>query len=82
MPFNWFKKSAPETKSVPLSDPLAAQFFAFGPTVSGNTIGPANALKVPAVSCAVALISETIGALPFKLYDRDSREAQTGFPAY
>ncbi len=39
-------------------------------------------MRVPAVACAVALISETVGALPAKLYSRDTKAAVPTHPAY
>lgn len=39
-------------------------------------------MRVPAVACAVSLISEPIGALLVKLYDRDTKDALTDHPAY
>ncbi|SIS57002.1 HK97 family phage portal protein [Phaeovulum vinaykumarii] len=39
-------------------------------------------MRVPAVACAVALIAETVGALPAKLFERDGRESVTDHPAY
>ncbi|MCF8483823.1 MAG: phage portal protein [Rhodobacteraceae bacterium] len=39
-------------------------------------------MQVPAVMCAVSLISETVGTLPAKLFDRQTRQALTDHPAY
>ena len=39
-------------------------------------------MKVPAVACAVSLIAETVGSLPAKVYDRDTRETAKAHPAY
>ncbi|WP_370213461.1 phage portal protein [Roseovarius sp.] len=71
-----------EQKAVTLTDPEAFGLFGAVPTASGISIGPGNALRVPAVACAVSLISETIGALPAKVYERDEKAAQTEHPAY
>ncbi|MDO6754711.1 phage portal protein [Phaeobacter inhibens] len=71
-----------EQKALTLTDPDALALFGAVPTSSGLSIGPSNAMRVPAVACAVSLISETIGALPVKLYDRDSKEALADHPAY
>ncbi|OWU84459.1 HK97 family phage portal protein [Oceanicola sp. 22II-s10i] len=62
-----------EKKSVTLTDPAALALFGVVPTTTGLSIGPGNALRVPAVACAVSLISETIGALPAKLYQRETK---------
>lgn len=62
--------------------PDALTLFGAIPTTTGLSIGPGNAMRVPAVACAVSLISETIGALPVKLYDRDTKDALTDHPAY
>lgn len=66
-----------ERKSIPLSDPVVAEFFGALPTASGVSITPHTALRVPAVLQAVRLIAETVGSLPCKLYrDTDgSKEA-------
>jgi HK97 family phage portal protein len=71
-----------EEKALTLTDPDALTLFGAVPTSSGLTIGPGNALCVPAVACAVSLISETIGALPVKLHDRATKDALTDHPAY
>ncbi|WP_424976822.1 phage portal protein [Leisingera sp. S232] len=71
-----------EQKALTLTDPDALALFGAVPTASGVTVSPSNAMRVPAVACAVGLISETIGALPFKLYDRETKEAQKDHPAY
>jgi HK97 family phage portal protein len=39
-------------------------------------------MRVPAVSAAVGLIAETVGNLPVKLHDRDTRVALKEHPAY
>ena len=73
---------APEQKALTLTDPEAFSLFGAVPTTSGISIGPRNAMRVPAVACAVSLISETIGALPAKVYDRDDKSALTDHPAF
>ncbi|MFS4582880.1 hypothetical protein [Phaeobacter sp. C3_T13_0] len=65
-----------EQKALTLTDPDALAQLGAVPTTSGLSIGPGNAMRVPAVACAVSLISETVGALSVKLYDRDSKEAR------
>jgi len=72
----------PEAKALTLTDPEAFSLFGAVPTSSGIHVGPGNAMRVPAVACAVSLISETIGALPAKVYDRADKSALTDHPAY
>lgn len=71
-----------EEKALTLTDPGALTLFGVLPTATGLSVGPGNAMRVPAVNCAVSLISETIGALPVKLYDRASKDTLTDHPAY
>lgn len=71
-----------EEKSLSLTDPEVFPIFGVTPTASGVSVGPSNAMRVPAVNCAVSLISETIGDLPFKLYGRASKEARMDHAAY
>ncbi|WP_170760414.1 phage portal protein [Ruegeria lacuscaerulensis] len=71
-----------EEKALTLTDPDALTLFGVLPTATGVSVGPSNAMRVPAVNCAVSLISETIGALPVKLYDRASKDTLTDHPAY
>jgi phage portal protein BeeE len=72
----------PEAKALTLTDPEAFSLFGAVPTASGLSIGPGNAMRVPAVACAVSLISETIGALPAKVYDRADKSALINHPAF
>ncbi|NVO55104.1 phage portal protein [Rhodobacteraceae bacterium B1Z28] len=71
-----------DEKALTLTDPDVFPLFGVTPTASGLSVGPSNAMRVPAVNCAVSLISETIGALPVKLYDRASKDTLTDHPAY
>ncbi|WP_037317189.1 phage portal protein [Ruegeria halocynthiae] len=71
-----------EEKALTLTDSDALTLFGVSPTATGLSVGPGNAMRVPAVNCAVSLISETIGALPVKLYDRASKSTLTDHPAY
>lgn len=85
MPFQKIKTAlgfSIEQKALTLTDPDALTLFGAIPTTTGLSIGPGNAMRVPAVACAVSLISETIGALPVKLYDRDTKDALTDHPTY
>lgn len=71
-----------EQKAFTLTSPDAYGLFAGLPVRSGVTVNSATALRVPAVAAAVGLISEACGNLPFKLHDRDTREAQKDHAAY
>lgn len=77
---NLFGKA--ETKSIKLNDSEAFALFGSVPTASGIHVSGNSALRVPAVACAVALIAETCGTLPFKLYSREDKQADTAHPAY
>jgi HK97 family phage portal protein len=52
------------------------------PTASNIEVSAASALRVPAVSCAVGIISEKIGDLPAKLYKQGTKETAREHPAY
>ena len=82
MGLRFWRKQPAETKSIGLADPAALELFGAVPTSAGIQVGPGNALRVPAVSGAVGLISETAGSLPVKLYDRQSRTVETSHPAH
>lgn len=71
-----------EEKALTLTDADALTLFGALPTASGVSTGPGNATRVPAVACATGLISETIGAIPVKLYDRAGKTALTDHRAY
>jgi HK97 family phage portal protein len=73
---------ATEQKSVTLTDPEAFGLFGVQPVASGVNVTAQSALRVPSVACAIGLISETCGALPFKLHDREARTAIKDHPAY
>lgn len=75
-------RNSPDQKALTLTDPLAWELFGASPTGTGIHVSAHSALKVPAVACAVALIAETIGTLPAKLYSRDDKSAVTDHPAY
>lgn len=51
-------------------------------SASGINVTPRNATEVPAVNCAVGIISEKAGDLPAKLYHRETRVAAKEHPAY
>jgi HK97 family phage portal protein len=71
-----------EEKSVSLTDPEAFGLFGAVATTSGINVGPGNALRVPAVACAVSLISETVGSLPVKLFQDADKSTAREHPAY
>ncbi|MFG6081395.1 phage portal protein [Paracoccus litorisediminis] len=77
-----FGQGATESKSFTLTSPEAYGLFGGVPVRSGVTVTSATALRVPAVAAAVGLIAEACGNLPFKLHDRDTREAQKEHPTY
>lgn len=55
------------------------------PGAAGEAVSASTALRVPAVACAVGLISEAVGTLPVKAFVRGSdgaREAAPEHPAY
>jgi HK97 family phage portal protein len=58
--------------------------FGATPTLSGASVTPESALRVPAVRAAVEAISTTAGTLPVKLYCRNgsAKEVDTTHPAY
>ena len=72
----------PETKALTLTDPAAFDLFGMSPTATGIYVSGNSALRVPAVACAVALISETIGAMPAKVHLSDTKEAAKDHAAY
>jgi len=78
----FFGQGVTESKAFTLTSPEAYSLFAGAPVRSGVTVTSSTALRVPAVAAAVGLISEACGNLPFKLHDRDTREAQKDHPAY
>eukprot|EP01035_Chromulina_nebulosa_P062159 gene62159-85005_t len=69
-------------KSLSLSDPGISSLFGVLPTLSNIEVGPGNAMRVPAVSCAVSLIAETAGSLPVKLYKSADKATAREHPAY
>lgn len=76
---------ASDTKSVPLNDPLALQIFGSeAETIAGPAIGPASAMRVPAVASAVNLIASATGTLPAKLFfsGTGGKRVAEGHPAY
>lgn len=73
-----------EAKSASLIDPSPELLEIFGaiPSITGEGVGPATAMRVPAVACAVGLIAETVGTLPIKLFRHGTKEALPDHPAY
>lgn len=71
-----------DTKSLGLTDPGILEIFGASPSASGIHVSAAAAMRVPAVACAVALISESIGSLPCKVFDSATKETAKTHPAY
>ena len=62
-PRKWF-----ETKSsYDLSDPRLQEIFGQAPTLSGVSVGPESALRVPVVNAAIRTIAESIASLPMNI---------------
>ena len=59
-----------ETKSATLTDPASFPIFGSIPTISGRSIGPAEAMRCAPVRAAAILISESVGATSFKVFER------------
>lgn len=74
--------SREEQKSVTLTDPLAYELFGGVSTASNIEVGPASAMRVPAVACAVGIISEKVGDLPAKLFKQGTKETARNHAAY
>jgi phage portal protein BeeE len=72
----------PEAKALNLTNPATFEIMGGVITSTGFAISAQSAMRVPAVACAVALISETVGTLPVKLHDRDTKAAAKDHPAY
>lgn len=71
-----------ETNSVSLSDPLALELFGITPTAPNIQVGPMSAMSVPAVACAVGIISEKVGDLPAKLFKQGKKDTARRHAAY
>lgn len=71
-----------EAKAFTLTSPEIFPIFGTTPTITGFSVGPGTAMRVPAVACAVSLISETTGSLPVKLFRHDSKQTATEHPAF
>lgn len=69
-------------KAVGVSTPTAFPVFNLATSATGQAVTAESAMRVPAVACALSLIAETVGSLPVKLYERDSKAAVTNHPAY
>lgn len=77
-----FGRGTPERKSITLTDPDALALFGVIPSASGQTVTASSAMRVPAVRRAVTLISEAIGALPFKTYTTETRDPAKDHPSF
>lgn len=76
--------AAPEQKSAALPDWGAELIFA-APSIAGPSVTPQTAMRSTPVSCAVQLISKSVGTLPVKLFRRDEKGgkvAATDHPAH
>jgi HK97 family phage portal protein len=73
-----------DKKSVTLTDPLALEIFGVMPTISGASVTPATALRVPSVYSAIALIAGAIGSLPAKVFisGPSGKRTANDHPAY
>lgn len=69
-----------ETRS--LSDPSEELMRAFGISLDGAYVSAAEALRVPAVACAIKIIAEAVATLPVKLYRTGDQEPARDHPAY
>lgn len=78
-PRTWFQK-----KDYSLSDAGIAALFGQSPTLSGVSIGPETALKVPVVNAAVRVISESVASLPVNILrdDGTSKTVDKAHPLY
>lgn len=81
LPFNIWPFSK---KDYDINEPGLSAIFGHGPTLSGPSVGPDSALKVPAVNAAVRVISESVAALPLQLFTRkgDTKERDKDNPIY
>lgn len=79
-----FRRESAEQKAVTLTDPAAWELFGVTTTTAGPAIGPSSAMKVPAVACAVTLLSTACGTLPAKLYTASPKGKRTAtkHPSY
>ncbi len=71
-----------DEKAASLTDLEAFGLFAGTSTSTGINVNAAQAMRVPAVACAVSLISETIGALPCKIHNSETKETERAHPAF
>lgn len=71
-----------EQKSVNIASFDIGELVAGIGTASNVEVSSASAMRVPAVSCAVGIISEKIGDLPAKLYKQGTKETAREHTAY
>ncbi|MHA6692052.1 phage portal protein [Devosia sp. A449] len=69
--------AAPEQKSAPALPDWGAELIFAAPSISGPAVTPQTAMRSTAVSCAVQLISKSVGTLPVKLFRRDGKGGKT-----
>lgn len=70
-----------------LADPSVLDFAIFGaaPSLSGVSVTPSTAMRVPAVAAGVKAIAEAVGILPLHVFQRGadgSRERDNDHPAF
>lgn len=78
----WFSSGIEQKSGLTNPDPWLFEAFGASPTLSGPAITPQAAMKVPAVSAAVSLISTTIGSLPAKVFGRDDKGGKSSDPTH
>ncbi|MHB2165737.1 phage portal protein [Alsobacter sp. R-9] len=73
------------SSGIAIPEPWLSELFGAVPTLSGASVTPESAMRVPAVKASVELISSTVGTLPAKVFRRfpeGGKEAATDHPAY
>lgn len=63
-------------------DPAMLAMFGVVPSVSGASVTPQSAMRVPAVAAAVGLISSTIGTLPAKVFTKQDEGGKSPAPEH
>jgi HK97 family phage portal protein len=69
-------------KALGVESPSVFDVFNVIPSATGQNVTVFTAMRVPAVACAVSLISETVGNLPVKLFGKETRDANKDHSAY
>lgn len=73
---DWLRRAEKKSLAAPDAQ-LLALFGASAPTAAGVTVGPASALQVPAVACAVRAISEAAACLDVTVKRREADGTET-----